>query len=72
MKDNSTSFLLFRNIWTFYYLPFNKFFFKKLDVQKAPNVEEHPQWNFPDEDGNKEGSENERDDEFAAESESDS
>ncbi len=41
----------------------------KLDVEKAKDIEEHPQWDFSDEEANK--SDNEKDDEFETESDSD-
>ena len=43
----------------------------KLDVHEAKKIEEHPQWNFTDEETNKNGEEDEVDDEYATESEND-
>ena len=42
----------------------------KLDVKAAKKIEDHPQWDFPDEDEQANGGE-EVDDEFTTESESD-
>ncbi|CAF1011511.1 unnamed protein product [Brachionus calyciflorus] len=43
----------------------------KLDVQQAKKIEEHPQWNFTDEETNKNGDEDDVDDEYATESDND-
>jgi translocation protein SEC63 len=51
------------------YLDFDVFQNIKLDVEKAKDIEEHPQWDFSDEEANK--SDNEKDDEFETESDSD-
>lgn len=53
------------------YLDFDVIQNIKLDVQPAKKVEEHPQWNFTDEETNKNGDDDDVDDEYATESEND-
>lgn len=49
------------------YLDFDVIKNLKLDVKKAQDIEEHPQWNFTDEEDAKE-EDKEDDDEYATES----
>lgn len=53
------------------YVDFDIFHNLKLEVQPAQKVEEHPQWNFTDEEAAEDGDKPDQDDEFTTESESD-
>lgn len=50
-------------------IKFNLNLYLKLDVHEAKEVEDHKQWNFTDDEAEKNGEENGADDEYDTESE---
>lgn len=53
------------------YLDFDIIQNVKLDVHPAKKIDDHPQWNFTDDEAAKNGDDDEMDDEFTTESEND-